>query len=62
MLKKQKGGIETIIAVIILTGIVIALILNSILPTVRGATKVTDGAVTRLDELDIKISGAEHTT
>ena len=57
MIKKQKGGIETIIAVIILTGIVVALICAAVLPTVRGGNDLAQSAANRLGQLDAKISG-----
>ena len=59
MIKKQKGGIETIIAVIILTGLVIALIIAAVLPTVTGGNNLARSATGRLGDLDQKISGAE---
>ena len=59
MRKKQKGGIETVIAVIILTGLVVALIYAAVKPTVEGGNDLAKHAVGRLDELDIKVQGAQ---
>ena len=55
MRKKQKGGIETIIAVIVLTGIVVALIIAAVLPTVQGGNDLSKSATGRLSALDEKI-------
>lgn len=58
-MKKQKGGIETIIAVILLTGIVVALILAAVQPTVEHGNRLSKDAISRIDELDVKINDAE---
>ena len=60
MREKQKGGIETIIAVIILTGIVVALIWGSVKPTVEGGQDLAKTATGRMSELDEQISGVEQ--
>lgn len=59
MKNKLKGGIETIIAVIILTGIVVALILVGVLPTVEGGNDLAKSATGRLSSLNEKIQGAD---
>ena len=55
MLKKQKGGIETIIAIIILTGLVVALIWSAVKPTVEGGNDLAKTATGKLSSLDEKI-------
>lgn len=60
LVNKQKGGIETIIAVIILTGLVVALIIAAVLPTVEGGNDLAKTATGKMADLDITISGAEQ--
>ena len=55
MENKLKGGIETILAVVILTGIVVALIIAAVLPTVQGGNDLASSATDRLSALDEKI-------
>ena len=62
MKNKLKGGIETILAVVILTGIVIALIIAAVLPTVEGGNDLAKTATNQLSDLDIKIQGWEART
>lgn len=51
MKNTQKGGIETVIAVIILVGIVVALIISAVLPTVNEADKLSGTSVSKLSDL-----------
>ncbi len=57
MKRKQKGGIEGIIATIIMAGLVLALIIAVILPMTRG-TKVTgDTGKNKITELNSRLGG-----
>ena len=57
MKKKLKGGLEGIIALIILTGIIIALIVAVIIPMVRGTVSTGDAATNKIDQLESTIEG-----
>ena len=59
MKKKLKGGIETILAVIILTGIVVALILVSVKPTADGASALTQKVTGKMSGLSTTIEANE---
>jgi len=52
----QKGGIETIIAVIILAGIVVALIITSILPAAKVTKEIGNTGTTTISDLKDTIS------
>ena len=56
-MKKLKGGIESIIAVIILAGIVIALIIAVVLPIANKTRDVGSAGKGNMEELTKKISG-----
>ena len=56
MKNKLKGGIESIIAVIILSGLVIALIIAVILPSVKETSAMGDDATSRITNLRSTIS------
>lgn len=57
MKKKMNGGIEGIIALVILVGIVIALIIAVVLPIARGGEALGEAGTTRMSDLKDKISG-----
>ena len=57
MRKKLKGGLEGIIALVILAGIVIALIIAVVLPMAKGTVSTGNAAVGRVDTLEKTISG-----
>ena len=57
MKKKLKGGIETIIATIILAGIVIALILVAVLPMTNEIEGTAETGRTAISSLKSAISG-----
>lgn len=57
MKTKLKGGIETIIAIIIITGIVIALIISTILPNAEQIKGVGQEAGGKINSLADKIAG-----
>ena len=50
-MKKLKGGIESIIAVVILAGIVIALIIAVILPMVKTTSQIGEDGKGRMNGL-----------
>ena len=51
MKKKLKGGIESIIALIIIVGIVVALIIATVIPMARQGKELGDGGTTRISTL-----------
>lgn len=57
MNKKLKGGIEGIVALIIIVGIVIALIIATILPATREAKALGDQGTTKISNLGDAIGG-----
>lgn len=52
MKRKLKGGIEGIIAVIILAGLVVALIIAVILPSVVQTNEIGDTGISTLSKLE----------
>ena len=56
MKKKLKGGIETIIAIVILVGLVIALICAAVIPTMEAGEDLAGTAVNKLNTLGTTIS------
>lgn len=56
MKKKLKGGIETIIAIVIIVGIVIALICVSVLPISKSSQQLTGTATSSLGKLQQTIT------
>lgn len=55
MKKKLKGGIETIVAIIIVTGIVVALIFGVVLPTATEGEELMGAATSELTGLQTTI-------
>ncbi len=55
MKNKLKGGIESIIALVIIVGIVIALIIATVIPIAREGKDVGDKSQNRLSTLGDKI-------
>jgi len=55
---KQKGGVEGIIALVILVGLVIALIIGAVLPIAREGKAMGDAGTTRLEGLGSAIAGS----
>ena len=51
MKMKQKGGVETIIATVILVGIVIALIIATVLPAANETKQLGDTGKTKIGDL-----------
>jgi len=60
MKKKLKGGVEGIIALIILTGIVIGLIAYFVIPMVNGTKATGQAGTDRISGLADAISGDEE--
>jgi hypothetical protein len=56
-MKKLKGGIESIVAVVILVGIVVALIIAVILPMTSKTREMADGGTERMSELTKEMKG-----
>ncbi len=56
-MKKLKGGVEGIIAVVILAGIVIALIIAVILPMTRTTADIGKNGETRMENLATEMKG-----
>ena len=54
---KQNGGIEGIIATIIMVGLVVALIIAVILPMTRETKDVGDAGKNRMSELESRLGG-----
>ncbi len=50
-MQKLKGGIESIIGLIILVGLLIALIVVAIIPMMNKTTEVGQGGINRMDGL-----------
>ena len=48
MKNKIKGGLETIIAIIIVTGIVVALIISAVIPTATSGDQLLQAGVSGL--------------
>ena len=48
MMNKLKGGIETIIAIVIVTGLVVALIISAVIPTANSGDKLLQAGVSGL--------------
>ena len=57
MNKKVKGGVEGIVATIIMAGLVIALIIAVILPMTRETKDVGDAGTNRMSELGSRLGG-----
>ena len=57
MKKKMYGGIEGIIATIIMAGLVIALIIAVILPMTKETKEVGDSGTNRMSELGSRLGG-----
>lgn len=57
MKKKMKGGVEGIIAVIIMAGLVIALIIAVILPMTKETKEIGDAGTGRLSSLESTLGG-----
>lgn len=57
MKKNMKGGIEGIIATIIMAGLVIALIIAVILPMTKETKEVGDSGTNRMSELGSRLGG-----
>ena len=57
MKKKLEGGLETIIATIILAGIVIALIIAVVLPSARETVEVGNTGMSTMSGLKSQIAG-----
>lgn len=53
--EKLKGGIESIIAVVILVGLVIALIIATVLPIAQEGKTIGEKGTDRLSELGDKL-------
>jgi len=58
-MKRQKGGIETILATIILAGLVIALIIAVVLPMVQETSDLGASGKTRISDLKGSIAKDE---
>ena len=58
-MKKQKGGIETILATIILAGLVIALIIAVILPMTNDTKQMGETGKTLIGDLEDSMTGKE---
>lgn len=58
MKKKMNGGIEGIVATIIMAGLVIALIIAVILPMTRETTVIGDSGKNKMTELEDKLGGS----
>ena len=56
-MKKLKGGIESIIAIIILVGLLIALIVAVVIPMMNKTTEVGQGGINRMDGLAKEMRG-----
>lgn len=56
-MKKLKGGIDSIIAVIILAGIVIALIIAVILPMTKQTSEIGQEGTSRMHNLTQEMKG-----
>lgn len=56
-MKKLKGGVESIIAVIILAGIVIALIIAVILPMTKQTSEIGQEGTNRMSNLTKEMKG-----
>lgn len=57
MKKKLKGGIESIIALIIIVGIVVALIIAAVLPIAREGRELGQAGTDKLGTLTDKVNG-----
>ncbi len=51
MINKLKGGIETVIAVVLLIAIVIALMVAVVMPNFRATQELGDAAEDKLDSI-----------
>ena len=56
-MRKLSGGIESIIALIILVGLLIALIVAVIIPMMNKTTEVGQGGIDRMDGLAAEMRG-----
>ena len=59
MKRKLKGGIESIIALVIIVGIVVALIIATVLPNANSIKSTSDAGNSRIDKLTTIIGGEE---
>jgi len=59
MRNKLRGGVETIIATIILVGIVIALIIATVLPAANETKQLGESGTTKIGDLRGTITGEE---
>lgn len=59
MKSKLKGGIESIVGLIVIVGIVIALIIAAVLPAADQAADLGQQGTNKLDSLGEAISGNE---
>ena len=50
-MRKLKGGIETIIALVIIVGIVLALIIATVLPITDQSQELGEAGVNKIDSL-----------
>ena len=57
MKKNMRGGVEGIIATIIMAGLVIALIIAVILPMTKETKDVGDAGKNRMSELESRLGG-----
>ena len=48
MLRKLKGGLETVIAIVIITGLVVAILIGVVIPTAQSGDNLLSGILNNL--------------